>query len=232
MSVPTTAKHVLLQRAKQLLSQDRSVLNFAHYTPSQSHLERMKILAKQVPELYDNPEITPRSQWFHHPQYRQNSQMPPFHVHFRQELQRVIQYLVQAVDAQEDETNNNSRSIVHLFQNAHHLFRSSMRGLHGHVSIEEYACFPLYKENFPQVDISCLVEDHKDLHASERGVEKALEQLASHHGRPKEEEKQDDDIVMSTLTLVLNFDDQLMTHLGEEEEIVVPMSLTEKPIWF
>jgi len=37
---------------------------------------------------------------------------------------------------------------------------------------------------------------------------------------------------MSTLTLVLNFDDQLMTHLGEEEEIVVPMSLTEKPIWF
>jgi hypothetical protein len=99
-----------------------------------------------------------------------------------------------------------------------------------------YACFPLYVDTFPKVDIACLYNDHKQLHKSEKAVHRILSSLL------EEEEKssvivkvslsRQDIIVLSALQVVLDFDDQLMAHLGEEEEIVVPMSLTDKKIWF
>ena len=40
------------------------------------------------------------------------------------------------------------------------------------------------------------------------------------------------DQILNTLEVFLAFDDVLVAHLGEEEEIVVPMSLTDKPVHF
>ena len=206
----------IVERAQQVLSQDRGVLNFENYQPSQQHLHRMQYLAESVPELYNNSTITPRSTWFSHPRYHQNSQMPPFHVHFRQEMQGVIHYLVKAYngDPSKPPTDNIRRS--------HSTFVGSMRGLSGHVSIEEYACFPLYKETFPNVDLKCLYQEHNHLHELETAVKNSLADLLENPTKD----------VVSTLEVVLDYDDKLMAHLGEEEEIVVPMSLTEKQIWF
>ena len=101
-----------------------------------------------------------------------------------------------------------------------------MRGLNGHVSIEEYACFPLYQQVYPAVKLDFLVDDHKELHRAEEHVVKTLRNLQNDAGG------KDDELILSALEVVLDFDDHLMAHLGEEEEIVVPLSLTDKPIWF
>ena len=84
------------QQLEIILKQRRNVLNFSEYTVSQAHEKRMAEFAKAAPQVFDNAEITPRSKWFNHPNYRRNSQMPPFHVHFRQEMQSVLGYLQQA----------------------------------------------------------------------------------------------------------------------------------------
>jgi iron-sulfur cluster repair protein YtfE (RIC family) len=215
----------LLIRVKSILSQDRdNVINFEHYTPSPEHQERMQRLAKLAPNLYENPSLTPRSKWFSHPMWHRNSQMPPYHVHFRHELQDVTRYLYEAYSASAPKPQ--SRAL----RNAHSQFTGSMRGLNGHVSIEEYACFPMYQKTFPAVDITFLYQDHKELHRSEKKVENILASLIAQNPSLTEMLPRDD--IVSALELVLNFDDQLMAHLGEEEEIVVPMSLTDKEIWF
>jgi hypothetical protein len=259
----------LQQRVQRILSQDRHVLNFEHYIPSPTHVARMGRLAKTVPELYDNPGITPRSKWFTHPRWHENSQMPPFHSHFRSELQSAIQALYNAyeiiiiVSSSPNHNNNNNNnketSITaatqrRMIERANHTFRGSMQGLNGHVRIEEYACSPLYKKTFPKVDISFLYQDHQHLHESERHVYNAFDAilLSSSSNNVDDDDfdddrKDDDDdddsstIIISiqkkeelasALNRLLDFDDELMAHLGEEEEIVVPMSLTEKEIWF
>jgi Hemerythrin HHE cation binding domain len=210
-------------RVNSILSQDRRVQNFPHYKPSEVHVSRMKELAKKAPELYDNPEITPREKWFQHSRYRQNSQMPPFHVHFRSELQAVIRYLYEGM------TTDNGDVIQSNIRRATRLFEGSMRGLHGHVNIEEYACFPLYEQNYPHVKVAkFLAQEHEALHQAEEEARKALYDLLD----KQEGDNLQKESVLSTLTVLLDFDDKLMAHLGEEEEIVVPMSLTDKPIFF
>ena len=219
----------LLARVQQVLSQDRQTLNFEHYTTSDEHKQRLQELATVAPELYDNSSITPRSKWFQHPRYRQNSQMPPFHVHFRYELQDVVRYVYEAYSA------SDARRQSQALQKAHSLFQRSMRGLNGHVSIEEYACFPIYKDLYPHMDLQFLYADHQHLHATEQHVERTLRGLLKQSSQqpsgasiimiPREE-------LVSVLETVLDFDDMLMTHLGEEEEIVVPMSLTDKDFFF
>lgn len=207
-------------RLEGILSQERLVLNFEHYTVSEEHTKRMTELAKQVPTLYANPEITPRSKWFQHPRFHENSQMPPFHVHFRQEMKECLNYLYEAYSNEDNDAQHK-----HLLR-AYRTFSGSMRGLNGHVSIEEYACFPLYRDCFPQVNIDFLYHDHKSLKDAERKTMHQLEALgASQQDITKEE-------IMQCLQQLLDFDDQLMAHLGEEEEVVVPMSLTDQEIWF
>ena len=132
MTSLTIKAKTILERAQLVLSQDRGVLNFERYKPSQEHVRRMQSLAESAPELYNNPSITPRSKWFSHPRYHQNSQMPPFHVHFRQEMQGVIQYLVKAYSS-----GDPPKSVTSHIRRAHSTFVGSMRGLNGHVSIEE-----------------------------------------------------------------------------------------------
>ena len=186
----------------------------------------MKNLASAVPELYNNPDITPRSKWFNHPRWHQNSQMPPFHVHFRVELQSVIQSLHRAYQMV-TKGDDNTKMAKQMIQSASSTFRGSMSGLNGHVRIEEYACFPLYKENFPKADISFLYKDHEHLHESEQDVYRAFDELLKGEATFNNE-----DALLSALNRLLDFDAELIAHLGEEEELVVPMSLTEKEIWF
>ena len=140
---------------QRVLSQDRNKLNFEEYTVSDRHKQRLEELAKIAPELYDNPTITPRSTWFNHPKYYDNSQMPPFHVHFRQEIQTTLQYLYQALN-NSGERSSDVQKLLNI-QSAQRYFNGCMRGLNGHVSIEEYACFPLYQKIFPIRQITILI---------------------------------------------------------------------------
>ena len=223
MEDETTRLSSLRTKIHKVLSQDRGVENFEHYVTSKEHQGRMKQLKKIAPELYDNPSITPRSTWFQHPRYRQNSQMPPFHVHFRHEMQQVLTYLYQAYSAKD--ASNRKVNI----RNASSTFHGSMRGLQGHVSIEEYTCFPTYKNLYPHVDIRFLYTDHRHLHNAEQNVSNSLTRLAEALGNG---DSVDSSQIVETLELFLTFDDLLIAHLGEEEEIVVPMSLTDKDLYF
>lgn len=222
---------LLFAKLRDILQQNRTVMNFEHYTPSAAHVARMQQLKKAAPHLYDNPTLTPRSTWFDHPRWYENSQMPPFHVHYREEMQTVLRWLgkayerVVAADADDDDQGaTTARAMIRKAQ-AH--FLSSMRGLDGHVSIEEYACFPLYEQVYPEVNIRFLYQDHKALHAAEKEVKAVLERLTM-----IEDKGVTRVMILDAIQIMLDFDAQLVAHLGEEEEIVVPMSLTEKEIWF
>eukprot|EP00980_Cylindrotheca_fusiformis_P015351 scaffold4304_cov71-Cylindrotheca_fusiformis.AAC.4 len=210
------------ERLDTILQQNRHVLNFEHYTVSKEHMERMKELAQLAPELYDNPEITPRSTWFDHVRFNENSQMPPFHVHYRTELQHIIHCIYKAYNENDDDNDDKQKKQL---SRAFRSFSGCMRGLNGHVSIEEYACFPVYQDCYPKVNIRFLYEDHKSLKKAEHKAMNKLGTLVQQDSVTKED-------ILECLQHMMDFDDHLMGHLGEEEEIVVPMSLTEQDIWF
>ena len=87
-----------------------------------------------------------------------------------------------------------------------------LRHISGHIGIEESFLFPKMQAIYPNIDSSWLFEDHKFLTQLESKVTRALQEAAS---------------VESGLTLVevvLDYDQSLMTHLGEEEEWVVPLT--------
>lgn len=214
-----------LERLQRVLSQDRAVLNFDQYTTSTEHNKRMAVLKEKAPELFDDPNLTPRSKWFNHKHWNRNSQMPPFHVHFRVEMQDVLRLLYEAYAA----STKNPKTQMRAIRNANSHFNGCMRGLSGHVRIEEYACFPLFKKAFPHADVSFLEKDHKHLHKKEKEVNKAFSDAVL---RLSAKDCIPPDQVLALTETVLDFDDCLMAHLGEEEELVVPMSLTDKEIMF
>ena len=218
-----------LDRLQTALGQDRGVLNFEHYTSSAQHKARIEKLATLAPKLYDNPQITPRKKWFQHPMYRRNSQMPPFHVHFREELQTTLQYLYSALENSIKAENNDESIVQKHVQQASQYFHGCMRALNGHVRIEEYACFPLYEQVFPNIKLKFLYEDHEELHRFDARVSKAFDDFCS---RKEKTATTTMDELLKLVELVLDFDKHLLAHLGEEEELVVPLSLTEKPIHF
>ncbi len=201
-----------MNRLKVILSQDRHVVDFRSYQPSKEHLQRMAVLARGAPEIFNNPSITPRSMWFSHPNWGRSSQMPLYHVHFREEVQDVVRHLY---DAFNTAANNRKLAVRKAFTH----FNFAMTGLDGHVSIEESNVFPRIQKSFPAVNIDFLYEDHTELRKSEEGVVAAFNfVLFSDTAMEK------DDIVR-LLETVLDFDDHLLAHLGEEEEIVVPLTL-------
>ena len=218
-------------RLERILSQDRDALNFPHYTLSKDHIVRMKMLAQQAPELYDNPEITPRAKWFHHPRYAQNSQMPPFHLHFRLDMQEVLENLLKAYSVASALVHNSASNLqTKAIERAFRIFYTSMNGLNGHVSIEEYSCFPMYQDLFPHVELQFFYDDHTALKQLENTVMSSLNALLErgHHGEPLATAEE----ILNCLIQVMDFDDELMAHLGEEEEILVPMSLTDKDVCY
>ncbi len=95
------------------------------------------------------------------------------------------------------------------------IFEYCMQGLAFHVSIEERRLFPMLQREYPSVDVSFLYEDHKHLHKLEDSLKKTLRACA----------KKDGSSLDAAISSALEFDACLLQHLGEEEEIVVPMML-------
>ena len=234
---------LLIQQIEHVLEQDRSVLDFRHYTPTSEHTERMKILKRDLPELYDNPALSSRSQWFDHPKWYATPQMPTFHIHFREEMQTVIRSLNDAYISSRDGLTIQT---VLAIQDAASNFASCMKNLNGHVYLEEKNLFPrcakllavpyrsvINKQEIEQNEsdklqrqqpngneaIEFLFRDHKQLHKMETKISTQFEGFTS-----GEIELSRNDII-SIMQTTLDFDTLLMVHLGEEEEIVVPISL-------
>mmetsp|Transcript_57 Transcript_57/g.93 ORF Transcript_57/g.93 Transcript_57/m.93 type:complete len:267 (-) Transcript_57:121-921(-) len=222
---------------KIILNQQRDVLNFQEYAVSEEHMNRMQQLAESVPEVFNNPSSTHRSKWFDHPNYHRNIQMPKFHVHFRQEMQSVLSHLDKAHDQVLLARFNDCKSSTFQFQNcksAYLQFQNFVGGLNGHFSMEEYAWFPVFQKHYPEIDLEFLYEDHGHLHQKKGKVLQALQDLMDASCSRRRQQQQEEVVeqqeeleeqVVSCIQLTMDFDQQLMGHLGEEEEILMPMSL-------
>ena len=127
----TAGDDTLGAAVRDVLAQNRNVMNFVHYTPSAVHAQRMQTLRQQAPDVYR----LERPQWLNHPRWHENSQMPPFHIHYRVEMQEVLRCLYQAC-----QETTAADEVALLLRRAQTAFAACMRGLHGHVHIEEYAC--------------------------------------------------------------------------------------------
>ena len=68
--------------------------------------------------------------------------MPPYHVHFREEMQELIKLLLMWYNAEREPP-------VQYLQAGQRVFRSCMGGLRGHVSIEEHHVFPELQSAHP-----------------------------------------------------------------------------------
>ncbi|CAJ1935085.1 unnamed protein product [Cylindrotheca closterium] len=232
LSSSSTSDKDLQERLQSVLHQRRDIINFKQYAVSEEHVERMQELAQTLPEIFANPTKTQRTQWFRHPNYETNNQMPNLHVHYRLELQGVLLYLQKAFHQleQQQQQQHDDENPAHAssLKSAYFQFKGSMEGLHRHIAVEEWKLFPVFQLRHPQIDLKFLYEDHADLHQIESKLLQALLYLyetssALGSGGIVHDLKEQ---VVGTIQLALDFDQQLMTHLGEEEEIVVPLSLT------
>jgi hypothetical protein len=218
----------IMAQLKQVLSDDRDVLIYYNYTPSKEHLERIQQAKKELPIIFDNPDLMRRDNWVKHRNWRKNSQMPPFHVHFREEMQQSIRHIYQCLVSLSE--NKTSRAATSASQ-AYGAFRGCMSGLNGHVGIEEYAVFPQFQKKFPGVDINFLYQDHQKLHDKEAKTREALKALWDDLKGSAADEVSSD-TVMDALQELLDFDQDLMAHLGEEEEFIVPMTLSTERLFY
>lgn len=213
----TTTQHKdIMNQLQQVLRQDRGVLNYTHYTPSSTHLARMKKFATIAPGIFDNPHVTPRNSWFTHVNYHRSTQMPPYHVHFREELQEALRYLYEAYAATSLSTQQRAT------RRAQHCVQACLSGLGGHVGIEEQYAFPSMQRRQPRIDLTFLFEDHQRLDRAEKQLLQDLrlvvQKMTGRDLVPR-------DSILTLLRSLLDFDVLLMTHLGEEEEVVVPITL-------
>ena len=103
-----------------------------------------------------------------------------------------------------------------------------METLSFHVQIEENHFFPACQEAYPMINLQSLFDDHEKLHEKESNLHSEFhESLALLNDTGADVTK----LVTSLVKLgssALAFDDVLMNHLGEEEEIVVPICLTKR----
>ena len=107
-----------------------------------------------------------------------------------------------------------------LLQSAYKSYQGMMRGLHGHISIEEGYYFPNLSK-LSGVDLQHLYEDHKHLGESESRISSLLRLMVENTAKGR-----DVRMASAVLSCVLRYDTELMNHLGEEEEIVVPLTLS------
>jgi hypothetical protein len=195
-----------LNKLRRILSEDRHSVNFTSYQTSDEHKSRISTRPARM--------NIPREVWFKHPKYPKRHQMPTYHVHFREEMQFVLSLLLSWYQ------NSSSRDFTRAF----HQFHGSMEGLHGHVQIEESYFFPQLQSSHPDFDLRFLYQDHQVLHQAEANLKEQLEKIS------KKLRKGDESIVtnqekLSVLRVAVEFDEVLINHLGEEEEIVVPLCL-------
>jgi hypothetical protein len=221
----------------------RRAQSYTHYVPSLEHVQRRKMWPKEFQ--------IPREQWFTHPNYPKQKQMPTYHVHFREEMFLVLRHTLkglqlimemQLASKSQEERKSAMKMITTQLTTAGQVFAHSMETLSFHVRLEEGHYFPaLQKAVGSSVDLSFLYHDHKELHLAEEKVHEQLRRtegvLAHVQNQPPphaHEQMQSDDyekLLLAMLSFAFAataFDDALLNHLGEEEELVVPISLTRR----
>ena len=218
----------VLQQLQNILSQNRHVINFQHYQTCEEHKNRIL----QRPSRMN----IPRNEWFNHPNFRKRPQMPSYHVHFREEMQSVLNILYALY-----QHNNNQEYEIKKFQQAYSIFQSSMETLHFHVQIEEGSFFPELQSKNRDFDLSFLYKDHQYLHETEDNLIRKFQSIKrkidlNTKGKKKNTENDNNQTLPPSpiisiqdkselLVLAIKFDEVLINHLGEEEEIVVPLCL-------
>jgi hypothetical protein len=195
-----------LIRLQRTLSEDRHSVNFTSYQTSDEHKSRISTRPSRM--------NIPRELWFKHPNYPKQHQMPTYHVHFREEMQSVLSHLLSWYQ------NTSTRD----FTKAYRYFHGSMEGLHGHVQIEEGYFFPKLQSAHPDFDLRFLYQDHQVLHQAEANLKEKLEMVSKKLRQGKDADVTNQE-KLSVLRLAVEFDEILINHLGEEEEIVVPLCL-------
>lgn len=153
----------VLKKAAIVLKENRHVLNYTNYVTSDTHKKRMKTLPKRL--------LISRDKWFNHKNWPGRMHMPSYHVHYREEVQEVIETIVQSFQMP---SISGRRQCM---ESALRFFQSSMQGLSGHVRIEESWYFHLLIRANPDVDLKFLWHDHKDLHED---VDNVIDQLRQH----------------------------------------------------
>jgi hypothetical protein len=207
------------------ITQERGDLHFLDYEVSEKHHSTMDAL-KSV--------YIDRKDWTSHQRWRSQPQMPEFHVHFREEMQTVMRHLLSAYTQYTADDGNTK--YVRSLEIALDVLETSTSTLSFHVRIEEGHFFPSLIKAYPEYDsiIRTLYDDHKVLHHAEDKTKKSLGALVSYvqsdPNKTKSGKGQDDVRVMFHQVCVdfLDFDKTLMDHLGEEEEIVVPLGLSRR----
>ncbi len=181
-------------------------------------------LTKSYPEL----EKWNREKWSGHPNWHRRALMPQYHVHFREESQEVIAKLLEFYKVVSEKRGGESvrADLQHaksVLTTAYRQFKSSMRTLEFHVSIEEHRFFPACKQSFPEFDVSILYTQHEELHSAEKEAMDVMESVIERcGGRGDSVDTRDALLVIERF---LAFDSALINHLGEEEDIVTPMGL-------
>mmetsp|Transcript_41500 Transcript_41500/g.98364 ORF Transcript_41500/g.98364 Transcript_41500/m.98364 type:complete len:220 (-) Transcript_41500:87-746(-) len=198
----------------------RNKMMYTHYKTSKEHKERMAALP-------DHLRI-PRCDWEKHPNWRTRWHMPAYHVHFREDMGSVITGLQRAHAAASKAGSEGGAG--KLVMDACRAFGGCMRHLQGHVGIEEGSYFPsIQREYKGVVELGFLYEDHGALHKGEERVQREMNRLIPLTSMdPTAGGALSKGDIEGLLAMVLEFDEQLMTHLGEEEEIIVPMTLMAK----
>jgi hypothetical protein len=194
-----------------VLAQKRQEEIFYGFVPSPMHQARM---AKLPLELR-----IPRESWVDHGHWSLNKQMTAYHVPIRWKMQQVIAQLVACYhsnDAIAIDFGRSRPAMEEQLADANRVFSLCMMVLSGHVVKEEGGTFPSLGHFFPHVDMSDMYDTHRELEDADEKVKSLfveVEQNISH------------DLVAKLIQEVVHFDALLNQHLGEEEELVVPMSL-------
>lgn len=186
------------------VAQDRSVLVFHDFELSKDGAARKEGLGQLLVQ---------RNEWLGHHAWTRRPQMPTFHVKFRQGMQKILQIL-------SDWYLSASRDASPAAE-ACRQFTMFREGLRMHVRIEEKQLFPQLQRWHPRVDTSFLYVDHARLHELEEEVARKFRSISTMalYGHVERDDKAE------LLRSLLAFDKCLITHLGEEEDIIVPLTL-------
>lgn len=222
---------------QSILSEDRSTQIFEHYSPSLAHVARMKKLRTVQPEL-----CIPRGEWLSHENWSLNKQMTSYHIPIRSKMQASLVELVscydevgregEAVDlglGGEEQLEVMRGRVASAFQ----AFRMCTMVLGGHAGKEERNTFPAMMHWFPKVDMKDMFDTHEDLDHAADAVGAMFGRLQAHldgDGGAKGDcgsssSSSAHELLADLVDAALQFDAQLNQHLGEEEELLVPMSL-------
>lgn len=138
--------------------------------------------------------------------------MPHYHNHFREESREVVRALNGC------RTGAAGRGGIRAqLRRVARYFDGHCRGLSSHVSMEEGFVFSQLRSFHSAADLSELCNDHAALHQQQRSVSAMMTTLSQADTEPAEDD------LCPLVDAAVAYDDALLRHLGEEEEIVVPL---------